>query len=1035
MVPPRLTMRKGRQLIALLGFGVIAAAILRAQTQTAPQNQSSTVQFGTSYHNDVSPSLRDLPAVAPKDPNDGAVLRLLAPNAMPPTILNFDGIPFTTAPPNTDGAAGLTQYVQVVNQSYQVFDKATGVSIIGPIGVHSIWSGFGGVCENDGSGALFVSYDHLANRWLIGQLAGVGVPTDTCIAISTTSDATGTYNRYGFHLGTNFFDSPHFGAWPDGYYMSANVFNSGGVAFLGPQAFAFNRAKMLSGMAASFLTLGITGGASEPSFLPSDLDGAAPPAGTGNPFVSFPGIGNYNVRLFHADFVTPANTTFDLIGNPAAASFAQLCPGTGLCVPQLGTSQKLDGLGNRLMNRLAYRKFPDHDTIVGNYVVNSNGVAGIRWFELRNVTSGSVNVFQEDTYQPDVTWRWTGSAAMDRVGNLALGFSASSSTIHPSIRYAGRLASDPPNTLPQGEASLIEGPASQTGSSAWGPDSSMTVDPVDDCTFWYTNEYLASASGGGNTRIGNFRFAECTAGPTPTPSPTPTLEPCPPGSFLITILNEKFDSVVPPTLPVGWTSTNAIDPDGVLWQSSNVGLPSPPADSIPNAAWVNDPPAVSDKYFDSPGISATESNFVRLTFRHNFNLQSGFDGGVLEIKAFNGQFVDILSVGGSFQAGGYNATIATGTGSPIAGRQAWSGTSGGFITTTVNLPPELQNAVLRWRMASDNSGSGEGWRVDTINVVWCHFMGTPSPTGTPTPTPPATPTPTATPTASPIPTVSPTPAATASPARALNISTRLRVDTGDGVMIGGFIVNGTEPKMVAIRGVGPSLGSSGLTGVLADPTLELRGSDGALISQNDNWQDDSAQATQLSKLGLALQTPQESGIVATLQPGAYTAVLAGKDQTSGIGLVEIYDAEPAVGSQLANLSTRGSVQTAEGVMIGGFILGQGSGNADVIVRGIGPSLSQVGLSGALADPTLELRDGDGALLVSNDNWQDDSVSAAQLTAHGLAPQDSLESGIFATLSAGAYTAILAGKNGGVGLGLIEVYNVPPIAAPSPTPAH
>ena len=210
----------------------------------------------------------------------------------------------------------------------------------------------------------------------------------------------------------------------------------------------------------------------------------------------------------------------------------------------------------------------------------------------------------------------------------------------------------------------------------------------------------------------------------PTPTPTPTLPPCPPGSFLMTILDQKFDGVTPPVLPAGWTAMNAIDPDGMLWQTSNVGLPSPPADSPPNAAWVNDPPVVSDKYLDSPGISATESNFVRLTFRHNFNLQSGFDGGVLEIKTFGGQFVDILAAGGSFQAGGYNATIATGTGSPIAGRQAWSGNSSGFITTTVNLPPELLNAVLRWRMASDSSGSSEGWRVDTINVVWCHFSGT-----------------------------------------------------------------------------------------------------------------------------------------------------------------------------------------------------------------------------------------------------------------------------------------------------------------------
>ena len=216
---------------------------------------------------------------------------------MPATILNFDGIPFpgvgcNCAPPDTNGAVGLTQYVQMVNEGYQVFNKTTGASVLGPLGITSIWSGFGGVCQTNGRGDPVVLYDHLANRWLISQFAGSPVPTDECIAISTTSDATGTYNRYAFHLGSNFFDYPHLGVWPDGYYMSMNVFNAAGTAFLGPQAFAFDRAKMLAGLPATFVTPGITGGASEPSFLPSDLDGSIlPTAGVGNPFVSFPGSG------------------------------------------------------------------------------------------------------------------------------------------------------------------------------------------------------------------------------------------------------------------------------------------------------------------------------------------------------------------------------------------------------------------------------------------------------------------------------------------------------------------------------------------------------------------------------------------------------------------------------------------------------------------------------------------------------------------------------------------------------------------------
>jgi hypothetical protein len=243
-------------------------------------------------------------------------------------------------------------------------------------------------------------------------------------------------------------------------------------------------------------------------------------------------------------------------------------------------------------------------------------------------------------------------------------------------------------------------------------------------------------------------------------------------------------------------------------------------------------------------------------------------------------------------------------------------------------------------------------------------------------------------------------------------------------MIGGFIITGNAAKNVAVRGIGPSLTGFGINDALTDPTLELHASNGTLLFQNDNWQDNPAQAAQLTALGLALQDPRESGIVATLQPGAsYTAILAGKNGGTGVGLVEIYDTNRAADSQLANISTRGFVQTGNNVMIGGFILGGGSNNTQVAVRGIGPSLAQFGLSPVLVDPTLELRDSNGMLLIANDNWQDDSVSAAQLTAHGLAPQDPKESGIFASLPPGAFTAILAGKNGGTGIGLIEIYNV------------
>jgi cytochrome c peroxidase len=260
------------------------------------------------------------------------------------------------------------------------------------------------------------------------------------------------------------------------------------------------------------------------------------------------------------------------------------------------------------------------------------------------------------------------------------------------------------------------------------------------------------------------------------------------------------------------------------------------------------------------------------------------------------------------------------------------------------------------------------------------------------------------------------------PAQALNISTRLGVGTGDNVMIGGFIIKGTSAKPVLIRGLGPSLGSFGLTGILLDPALELRGADGALLFQNDNWKD--TQRSEIEGTSFQPTDDREPVIVASLPPAAYTAILTGNNQTSGIGLIEIYDNDPAVDSQLANTSIRGFVGARDDVMIGGFILGEtGTTNTRVAIRGLGPSLSQTGLANVLPDPTLALHDANGAVLVTNDNWTDDSSAAALLRDNGLALADPNESAIFTSLPPGQFTAILAGKNGAAGIGIIEIYNL------------
>jgi hypothetical protein len=325
---------------------------------------------------------------------------------------------------------------------------------------------------------------------------------------------------------------------------------------------------------------------------------------------------------------------------------------------------------------------------------------------------------------------------------------------------------------------------------------------------------------------------------------------------------------------------------------------------------------------------------------------------------------------------------------------------------------------------------------------------TPSPTAThtPTPTPPATPTPpittptptaTVPPTATPTPSTpgisptptpqSPTPTATATPtpasaAQALNLSTRMRVQTGANVGIGGFIITGTGPKHVLLRAIGPSLTGSGVPNALADPVLELHGPGTFTTVTNDNWRDDPVQEALIIGSGIAPTNDLESAIDATLNPGAYSAIVSGKNNTSGVGLVELYDLSPAAPAKLGNISTRAFVASGSDVVIAGFILGSNSGNDRIAVRGIGPSLTAQGVPNALADPVLELRNGNGVLIVSNNDWHDNPVQASELIAAGLAPADDLESGISTALPPGTYTALLAGLSDGTGVGLVEVYD-------------
>jgi hypothetical protein len=554
-------------LLALLGFGTFSNASAQANvgsTGLASQGQEPKAQqvgqmiVIPAVHSDLSRPLREQPVVWPrlgeereanlnpkipikhKDGADPVIQSsfwqpLKTTPAIPAPLQQWAGISkpcdgcFIGVPPDTNGAVGKTQYVEMVNVALQVFDKLTGTSLLGPIPIASVWSGFGGTCETADDGDPIVVYDRLADRWVISQFAepsGAPEPQDECIAVSQTGDATGAWYRYDFHLTSRFQDYPKFGVWPDGYYMSANMFLLGPPTFLGPQPFVFDRAKMLVGdpTATVQTTPGVIGGHTERTFLPSDLDGIfPPPLGAPNHFVAFPqqesvppprgrrSLGLiYKVWDFHVDWDHPANSSFSLQARIPAAAFTQLCPNTKQCVPQLDTTDLLDGIGDRLMFRNAYRRFPDgRESMLNNFTVSANSVAGIRWFELRRALPGNWMLRQESTYRPDSTWRWMGSIASDNQGNIALGFSASSATIHPQIRYAGRLATDPLNIL-SGEQHLFDGTGSQED-DRWGDYSDMTVDPVDDCTFYYTNEYYDETEvADWQTRIGYFRFAQCT---------------------------------------------------------------------------------------------------------------------------------------------------------------------------------------------------------------------------------------------------------------------------------------------------------------------------------------------------------------------------------------------------------------------------------------------------------------------------------------------------------------------------------------------
>jgi len=532
--------------------------------------------------------LRDMKPIIPEaEGHRDKPIRLLvpaAPTGAPDTALqtaavsaptvgnvtSFDGIGqgalgFTpnAAPPDTNGAVGATQFVQWVNESFAVFSKA-GALLAGPTAGNTLFSALGAThpCAVHNDGDPIAQYDKAANRWVLTQFSVTSGATQgfwQCVAVSQTSDATGAYNVYAFNYGTvQFNDYPKLGVWNNSYLVTYNIFNNGNT-FAGSKLCAMDRASMIAGAAATQICFQLSNAFG--GVLPSDIDGTtAPPAGSPAYFLNF-GTNSLNVwQLSNLNFT---NGTATLSGptNVPVAAFAAACGG-GTCIPQLGTNQQLDSLADRLMYRLAYRNFGDHEALVVNHSVTAGTSTGVRWYEIRSPGT-TPTVFQQGTFAPDSSFRWMGSAAMDHSGNIAVGYSVSSTALNPAIRFTGRAPADPLGTLGT-ELNIQTGTGSQlTGLSRWGDYSSISVDPTDDCTFWYTTEYLkANGTFNWSTRIANFKFAGCSIAPDFALAATPasqTVTAGNPASYTATVTpNGGYTGTVSFSvagLPAGATAT------------------------------------------------------------------------------------------------------------------------------------------------------------------------------------------------------------------------------------------------------------------------------------------------------------------------------------------------------------------------------------------------------------------------------------------------------------------------------------------------
>jgi hypothetical protein len=448
-------------------------------------------------------------------------LQTVYPSSASPIVgLSFDGISWNSAdlsspntdknlPPDSNVAVGTTQVVEVANAEFAVFDKGNGALTPGyPVPLVSLFASLGpsDPCVAYHGGDPIVLYDQIAGRWLVNHL--VFATGNICIAVSATSDATGAFYVYDFPF-PHTPDYPKFGIWSDGYYFSSNSYDKSSGAFVGADACAFDRSMLTNGLATSAVCF--QNSSKVFSLLPSGLDGALlPPTGSPDFFLQL-GANALSLFKFHVDFATPSQSTF--IG-PMTIGVGKFTNAGS--IPQPGTTNQLPSTSDRVMYRLSYRNFGAYESLLVNHTVQvagSSSQTGLRWYELRN-PNGAPVVYQQSTFSPDATYRWMGSLAQDKQGNMLLEYSASSSSVFPAIRFTGRFVTDPPNEM-QHESVIQAGFGSQTptpnASSGWGDYSSVSVDPVDGCTFWFVNEYLPY-TGYSNwvTHIASAKFGGCS---------------------------------------------------------------------------------------------------------------------------------------------------------------------------------------------------------------------------------------------------------------------------------------------------------------------------------------------------------------------------------------------------------------------------------------------------------------------------------------------------------------------------------------------